>query len=412
MKRLLNPTQWKSRPVPWIAFLILLTACTQTPPAPTDPPADSPAPATATSPPRETPPPTVLPTQTSAPTPTTHPGEAHASHAEHDPTQWHPLTQEYGHHHGVNPADYVAVFGEPLQNYLDTYGSISYPWRTPNENDETGFGHHNGYIWLYDQAREGCELFNNGNFPPDVALASINCITDVLVQLHTDGTQAHMRKRFHSHYAFFRICDQATLTRCGVVASGGWADYGILQAPYKVSHCPIVEFDPEPLPPSLDPPPYRASHVEVRGNEIVQFWSGLRAGSINAAAYPHDPNAFFGIAWSSLDAWGPINAEDCANPARDTFVGGDFNNSAFQIFTVMVYDVPSAPFTGFTDQWGHVLASCPDLNDPLACIPLVISEGTPLGPASLNRSVDNGNPEAAPILEFDNGLGWIRLPEH
>lgn len=389
-------------------ILFFLSACQATPtpeiPLPTATVSTPPVSPTNTQPP-ESPPPSA--TAATVPTPPPTPD------AGHNPTAWHlPSTLPgFEHHHGVNPEEYGDVFGPTLSNYLATYGTISYPWQTPDENSPIGLGHHRGYVWLYDQARGGCELFNNGgNLPTD----SINCITDVLIQLHTDGTQAHLRKRFHSHYVFMRVCEH-TLTQCGTVATGGWVDYGILHTPYKTTHCPLPGIDPE-VPEghvfNLDQPPYRTSTVEWRPNRVVQFWSGLRPNQIIASLYPDNPNNSVGVVWSTLDAWGIIDPANCADPALDVYGESQgltgLNNSLFQIFAVQLYEHPPAPFVGWTDRWGHVVESCePNTTD---CVPFIITEGVPDGAALLNRRAKNGDPEAAPLLEFDPGNGALVAP--
>lgn len=394
-----------------LLLALFLTACQATPeiPAPTETiRAPTVQAATPTTPPTPEP---LIPTP--APTVTPTPDTGHNLTAWHFPANF----PGFEHHHGVNPADYVDVFGPTLSDYLATYSTISYPWQTPDENSPVGLGHHHGYVWLYDQARSddpysGCELFNNGgNLPTE----SLNCVTDVLMELHTDGTQAHLRKRFHSHYLFMRVCDQ-TLTQCGIVATGGWVDYGILHTPYKTTHCPLPDYDPE-VPAGyefdLNQPPYRTSFVEYRGERVVQFWSGLRPNQIIADLYPENPNHTVGVAWSTLDAWGIIDPTDCADPSLDVYgesVGiTGLNNSLFQIFSIFLYEHPPAPFVGWTDRWGHVAEGCTEAGTD--CVPFIVTEGVPDGAALLNRPVKQGDPEAAPLLEFDPGAGVLLAPE-
>src|SRR5690606_37420326 len=95
----------------------------------------------------------------------------------HDDTAWHLPSDENPHHHGFNPNNYVDIFGDVLVDYLATYGEISYPWQTPNEN----INKHQGYIWLYTQAR-------NGVCDQEKQDGKGHCVTDVLVQVHSIGT--------------------------------------------------------------------------------------------------------------------------------------------------------------------------------------------------------------------------------
>lgn len=375
----------------------------------------------------------------------------------HNANLWHAPSLEPGFRmtHGVNPNDYVSVFGSVLVDYLAKYGEISYPWRTADENLEYGFGHHTGYVWIYDHVEGGCALFDNdGN--PDTNPPPGNCVTDVLVGVHTDGTLAHLRKRFHSHYVFMRACDTATLTQCGIVATGGWVDYGILEVPYKQNHCPLPGFDPA-VPPGymfdLNQPPYRTSMNAYKGNlalltnpdylfwdkidliglsqnrppMAVQFWSGLRPNADvdtqaiydlkNGLPYPQNmPNQTLGVAWSSLDAWGIIETASCADPELDVMFDSTghsaLNNTSFQIFTISLYAHPAAPATEFavywTNRWGLLVEGCTVA--AVDCVPFYVSAGTPDGGALLNRQVDQGNATIAPIHEFEVPGGGVILP--
>lgn len=347
-----------------------------------------------------TPTPTSLPDVTPSPTPL--PGD-------HDDTAWHPLTEEFAHHHGVNPADYAGIFGDTLTNYLDEYGSISYPWQTPNENAVK----HTGYIWLYTQAEDGCEHYKQ------TGKTDANCVTDVLVQVHSIGTPMATITRNHSFVLFARICDLETQTQCGVVMTGGWHDYGFLHCPYKGAHCPL-ETDPAEISEEefmaviRHQPPYRTNHPMLGGPpnapEIVQFWSSFRPNPTVADLYPHQPNWMAGLAWSSHDAWGLMNPDDPHNSPLYCPDGScHLNHSRFQIFAVELYDLPAGPFTGWTNRWGHLVEGCNTAG--LDCVPFVVTAGMPAGDALLNRQVDHGNPNAAPILEFDNGMGWLLPPD-
>lgn len=363
---------------------------------------------------------------------------------QHNTTVWHEASTKPGfeHHHGVNPNEYVTLFGEPLADYLEKYGEISYPWRTLDENSHFGYGHHHGYVWVYDKAEGGCELFNNGGKIP---VDELNCITDVLMQIHSDGTQAHLRKRFHSHYVFMRVCDQETLSKCRVYGTGGTVDYGILETPYKEAWCPLPD-DPvaytQDNPPDLNQPPYRTSAIEVRGypwwNDEAylfldqvnlepisvpsQFWSGLRPNTIvandyklNDLPYPNNvPNASVGVAWASLDPWGIINPAACGSAELDEFIdetgNSGLNNTAFVVYTVYLYQHPPAPVSGFaiywTNRWGHFVEGC--LEASADCVPFYVTTGGVDGAALLNRQV---NPDFAPVHEFEvPGGGVIQLP--
>jgi hypothetical protein len=327
----------------------------------------------------------------------------------HLPTQWHELTQETGHHHGVNPANYVDIFGQTLTDYLNAYGSISYPWQTPNEN----FYKHQGYLWLYDEAENGCEQFNITGNP--------NCVTHILVQLHSMGTPLAVRTRIHSQYAFIRICTPDGL-QCGIATTGGHADYGILHAPYKEFHC-VLDSDPPgfgALSNVLHQPPYKSNSVEYTPSRAIsQFWNSLGPNAITLSLFPPEPNWVLGLAWSSPDAWGALDPADCGNLDAATIPCPDgsceYNHSKFHIFSVRIQHLPTAPFTGWTNRWGHIVTGCTVAN--VDCVPFTVTAGVPEGTAWLNRQVNQGAPDTyAPAQEFDvfdeNGKtkGWITFP--
>src|SRR5690606_24935309 len=110
---------------------------------------------------------------------------------------------------------YTDIFGPTLRNYLAEYGEISYPWQTPNENSMK----HEGYVWLYTQAAGGCEQLGSEQ------RGQLNCVTDVLVQVHSIGTPMAVATRVHSFVLFARVCDPAGHP-CGIVQTGGHHDYG------------------------------------------------------------------------------------------------------------------------------------------------------------------------------------------
>src|SRR5690606_4901731 len=199
------------------------------------------------------------------------------------------------------------------------------------------------------KARDGCENYKQAG-------TGQNCVTDVLMQVHSVGTPMAVMTRNHSFVLFARVCDVDTMQQCGVMMTGGWHDYGVLHCPYKKEHCPL-DSDPAGLP-DFDSvlkhqPPYRTSHTDVRYSGVVQFWSSFRPNTIVADLYPHQPNNMAGIAWSTTDAWGYINPGDLhASPLVCEDGSCEFNHTRFQVFAVELYDLPAGPFTGWTNRWG------------------------------------------------------------
>lgn len=301
----------------------------------------------------------------------------------HDPLSWH--AWDGTHHHGVDPKQYIEVFGETLSDYLDTYGEIGFPWATSPLEE------HEGYIWLYTERQPGEQIFNNGGQLP---VNEINPVQAALICVHTTGDLHHLRKRFHSHYGFFLI-EARDESSMGVVATGGWADYGIMHTKYKVTHCPLPS-DPPGFT-NLMQPPYRATTPEFRGGVMMQFWSGLGPNPAFAEYFPDNPNHLMRLAWSTLDATEYPDKNHCADEEYDktAYLVG---NRQFQIFTAALNNLPAAPFYGWTNRHGHLVT--PTGNPGVDEVPLVVTAGTPAGLSMINRMVRQGDPNVAPIMVF------------
>lgn len=299
----------------------------------------------------------------------------------HDPSQWHPYNGD--HHHGYDPKGFISIFGEPLATYLAEFGEISFPWRTSAVEE------HEGYTWLFTSMRPGETIFNNGGKLP---VDSLHYIRHALLQVHTTGDMHHLRKQFHSHYGFF-LQENRYTGQQGVVATGGWVDYGSLHAPYKKKLC--LETPPGHI--DLNQPPYRSTQTRFTGKEMVEFWSGLWLNQKVKALFPADPQHILGLAWSTLDAKEYPDESHCMEEAfdKDAFEDG---NRRFQLFTIALRNLPIGPFAGYTDRWGHIIAPTGTLG--VDEVPLVVTSGVPVGEAMLNRPVLHGNETAAPIMQF------------
>lgn len=326
--------------------------------------------------------------------------------SSHDPTKYHGIWDDksgchYDHTHGIDPS--TTIFADIYKSWNQ---QISYPWQTPNENTSK----HKGYLYLYTEAKDGCEQFSNITGFYD----KYNCITHALYVVHSMGTVMEMNARYHSFRAVFRICDKATKTQCGFVQTGGWSDYGVLDCPYKKAQCPLP-VDPVPLSTdngklpdnvAFNQPPYRAMDPvadldrSLKSGIMQQIWSSIGPNPSIAAYYPDPFNRFFGSVWASSDGWGPI---DPAMPSMDNFICKDgsckYNHSQFQIFTLRLTNVPKGPFAGFTDKKGNISSSCK--SESADCIPLVTTSGTPEGNAVLNRAARVGKAEYAQIYDYD-----------
>ncbi len=325
---------------------------------------------------------------------------------DHNDTDYHGVWNDekgcfYDHTHGADPSK--TIFSGIVKEWDQ---EISYPWQTPNEN----LYKHKGYFYIYDEAKNGCELFKNS---PELKTEEFSCITHILYGVHSIGTTAELTTRYHSYRVVARVCDQQDMTKCGFVQTGGWADYGTLHCPYKKTHCPLSN-DPLPLATdggklpdtvAINQPPYRTiipkSLIDrsLKNNSVIQFWNNLGPNPIDFPYYPDRYNVIFGSAWTFDDAWGYI---DPADSSLQLFVceKGDckHNHTAVQLFTARFLNLPKGPFNGFTDRRGNIVNDC---SVGLDCVPFIVDAGVPEGTAFFNRAVRQGDPSASTIYEYD-----------
>jgi hypothetical protein len=234
------------------------------------------------------------------------------------------------------------------------------------------------------------------------------CINAYALQIHAAGTNAHALVAVHSWKGIFLVCGGAEIdASCGIVATGGWHDYGLVHAPYKKYECVgpdslIVPDDREFIT------PYTAlatENLSLGQNRI--YWNSLGAPVMDqyfAAQRGYLPNRGLVIAWSEIDAWDMVSgfSPACADPVAH--VDSPYpahNGTAFQVFSIR-YELPTVrPFVGWTDRHGNVRPSGACTAEGLDCVPLVIEETVPQGRMFLNRNP--GEPHLAPVLEFDDG---------
>lgn len=381
---------------------------------------------------------TPKPTQATveAPTPgaTMTPFAAAAACATHDDTAWHGLWDgvrgcHYGHTHNWDPAIVAGLFG---QAGALVGQEISYPWRTPNEQERK----HSGYKYGVNRDLP-CEF----DFAGD--LATSNCVRAFSLQYHShlllDPTV-----RFHSFFAQGLLCTQDG-TRCGTMATGGWIDSGFLQSPYKVAHVPLPGIDP-PGPVDLNEEPYKAFNRTNWGG--VDFVARYRQPFRSCKGCPADRNSvndnvsFWGTdePWSSnygynllagYDTWTYDTAVliSVTAPFTPTLIcpAGNcrFNNSEELVY-LMAFRVPTSldtngdgfvTYSGYTDVRGQIVTGCtgPGAN----CVPLVI-EDAPVGLALWSKQDELGYtiPQPDGTLgppEFDVSPGsvwWIDMEHH
>lgn len=284
----------------------------------------------------------------------------------HDPNYWHPWNGD--HHHGVDPAQYLPIFGEPLQDFLDNGYFLNPPWSTgtPAHPEE-----HTGYICL--PADTTLTLPEKGKHP----------IKNALLFIHTTGDMHHFEKRYHSHYCFAQVGD-------GIVATGGHADAGNALLEYSDKILPLPD-NPMGLP--VEQSPYRAQTTRPAQNGVqFQFWSLQRPNPGWLSLFNPVPQNILGVGWETVDApeYYDLNLQLRVGPGQ---------NRVFQVFNIQLKNLPKArPFAGYTDRFGYVTDAPGAVG--VDKVPLLITAGVPLGNASLFRRVGHGDPEFAPLLEF------------
>ncbi len=324
---------------------------------------------------------------------------------DHDDTAFHTLWNKekgchYDHTHGYDPDK--TIFKDIVASWDQ---EISYAWQTPNEN----LYKHKGYVYLYTEAKDGCELGRYKN--------AEGCIRKLLYQIHSIGTNMELTMRFHSFRFVAEVCN-LDQSECGIVQGGGQTDFGVTHCPYKNAHC-ATKLDPTPLPEdngvlpakvTIQQPPYKANGVLSnearlrRAGRNTQFWNGFAPNPIVAAYYPNHPNQLFSPAWAALDGWTLLDPADAESGMyHEHFLCADgsckFNHSEYRMYSFRIV-IPAGPDRAvkFTTVQG-----APDKNCSAAsstCAAFSASNGVPasIGTYFLDRKV---NPANAPELEFD-----------
>lgn len=342
----------------------------------------------------------IPPTDTPTPIPPTDTPTAEPI-PEHDVTAWHVPGIAF-HHHGADPSSAHPDILAYLQEHPE-YGEIGHPWASsPTENV---------FPWPAGK-HEGWTLLVETNAPARGILGANQL--DVIVEsyfiwIHDLGNAHEMRTRVHSWKGIFRVCDRATLTNCGLVASGGWQDFGERHSEYKRTGCILPDnpaFPPEYSVFGPAPQFAQAPYVAVSGTPRQWIYWNAAVNPVIEPFLGHDHDLFV-IGFSARPWETPAqDPTNCGLPEFDTAfcpAGGCANNKTqFQMFVLYLQleDYPR-PYQGFVDRWGAPVTGCTEVG--LNCIPLTIGVGVPTGNANLNRHVRVSNNTYAPILNYDDG---------
>lgn len=340
--------------------------------------------------------PTAEPTGVVTPTATVEATGTPPSQTEHDVTMWHApgegggTVAEQAHHHGHNPAD--TIFADYIAENWDNH--FGYPWHTSPAENAWPVGKHDGFHVLYEEDTN-CDL---GNQPPGP------CIKSYLLIVHSIGTGHAVRTRFHSERLLALVCQEGGAEPCDIVETGGHADYGTFHSLYKQTICTADPANP-PLPDNLviDQQPYRTTNGSAR---TTFFW----AANVNAIVEPYYnpiPNNIIDISWNELGVWSsPARANpECADPAHDT-VFASANGTKHQVFSIQLHldQFPERPFSGFTDVHGNRVEGMDCIAASAHCVPIFIGENVPQNATPiLSRIPRHGDPDFAPIQDFDDG---------
>jgi hypothetical protein len=301
---------------------------------------------------------------------------------DHDPTAWHPLYDaergcHYDHEHKGDPHQVDDIFG-PV-GVLYGGQEISYPWQTFSDAGTENDLKHGGYGWLVRRDQE---------------CYSANCITDFRVQFHAIMAGPGAVTRYHSFWLEARGCSEDGPSRCGIIRTGGWADYGRL----------LVDDVHIPLPndPSGNNNGRRAHNTDAgKGSKDFGVWYG--------------DNAMADVALMTNRMWGLVNPE---NPGELHLFCPDFqcrnNNSKMQAH-VIGFRINSnldsdgdgiVTYSGYTDRDGKIVEGCTEVG--LDCVPLEIID-MPVG--NYQYRDDTAGQGMGPDYDTSpEGIYWITYP--
>ncbi len=337
----------------------------------------------------DTPPPTDAPEPTDMPTPIP---------ATHDEALWHPLDEEVGHVHGVDPGDFNAELGEPGCFFGECGREIGYPM-APQEKHEffTWMGRQNLTATndVYVEAFRGEFHFSGG-------------------AVGVDGGEAKggYLVRYHSFSWEAVVCRQSD-GACGVVRLSGPVDTGCLQI-NGTQHCLAGEEDAAGDNTNLR---WRA-HAWFDGNDPPGTKNHvLWYGKIGDAGLP--PFRRMAVDLDVDDASVQIDPNDIGTlnlvcPDNQC----EFNNSLMRVHRVKFalndrdYDDPDGDglvsASGFMNEFGVLDESCTEPSP--VCWPFSV-ENAPLGFYTYDPT--NNAPDQPLYFEFDispPGEFWIRHP--
>lgn len=341
--------------------------------------------------------PTLALTSEGTPLPST-PPVATSTPFVHDVFTWHEAGVGF-HHHGANPLD-PAQTRPAIVDWLTTnewgplFSQVGNLWESSSIENVWPWpmGKHEGFAFL-SEMDTGCPL---NKLPPSTGA----CIEAYTFKVHALGNFNEFFAQSHSDAFVGLVCDRENETQCGIVATGGVANYGMAHAQYKEVEC-VLDTNPGY---SLEQTPYRSINSSLR---YFLQWSSLTSDSLDEF-FPEPPNQILQTVWSNRPFSVPT-LENCGDPSSYIeHTNIENRNNIYQVFTIILkLDRFPRPFMGFTNVHGTIDPTC--TAPSTTCVPLYIEEGVPPGNAILNRLAHNGDPEAAPFIIYGSA-DTILLP--
>lgn len=315
----------------------------------------------------------------------------------HNGTTYHGIwNYEYGchydHEHGDNP-----FTSEFWSRYLAEVGQqLSYPWATPNENviKHAGYKYH---------IRTDIPCVGRENSPLGVS--------DALIISHGVGDyEFAMATPFHSSYGVIRICDVDNPSDNGVLASGGWQNFGQRTSPYQGA---VLDFDYttemgmigegySPYDPAREP----YISIDCVGDECNRTLANVTGNS----TWISEPvnlfgNELFAFLFRVRDAHSVVDGFDpavlnflyvCSNDGGQTYTKQNCrNNNTASLVHEIMGTIPQSwdsldgsndghvTYNGYTDRWGRLNQNCS--SPGLDCVPLYM-DNVPVGRYGMQHS--------------------------
>jgi hypothetical protein len=365
----------------------------------------------------------------------------------HDPTAWHSLWDSkrgchYDHEHGDDPSLGDAYFGKA--GSLWGGQTISYPFATSSMENTMK---HGGYKYFVRTPQYHPWPPCGTHSETDTSPTGNNCIIASRVEYHIVGGTMDSLARYHSFYLELVVCKYPAFTECGIVRTGGHADFANLIAPHygprivrpggtvDFGDGMLMSFAPDgPDLPALSGEPYvmmipytpeelsyHQAYTPTPPNATMDQWSMQELNDCEPTP-AGDPchNKYAGFFAQVGDSW---NLLDTQNPNTIHWIckgqpGCQYNGSLTGVNGVGALILQTwqssgdgfVTLKGYTDRWGNPRFDGVCTAVSVDCIPFVL-EKAPVGFASTHTADEC----VCLVYEHDiyfNGQSsdWIQFP--